>query len=151
MEIDNTDKQILKLLSENGRMKIAKIANEIHMSAPATKARILKLEDNGVISHYTIEIDHTKLGYHMHTFLHFSLKTPYSKPFLDYMKEWDEHFIQQCSSSGNICYIVEARFHSQEELWKFLSGVSKYAHYQVFPILKASEQNTSFSTWASND
>jgi DNA-binding Lrp family transcriptional regulator len=54
---DEKDNQILRSLSENARTKIAQIAGEVELSVTATKARIKKLERDGIIERYTIIIN----------------------------------------------------------------------------------------------
>lgn len=147
IKIDEIDNQILKILSENSRVKLKTIAEKVHLSQPSTKERILKLEKKGIIARYTIDINHSKLGYNLHVFLFFSLKSPSQHNFMRIMQKWESHFIQQCQSSGDVCFIVEGRFKSQEELTNFIHEVSKYAYCKVFDILRGSNQNIRFTTW----
>ncbi|WP_295729486.1 Lrp/AsnC family transcriptional regulator [uncultured Limosilactobacillus sp.] len=147
MKIDAIDNQILHILSENSRIKLKELADLIHLSAPATKQRILNLQDSGVIARYTIDINHFKLGYTLHVFLHFALKTPDRTSFIKIMEKWQGHFIQQCQSMGDTCFIVEGRFRSQDELWHFLEDITPVASYKVFNILKGSNQNVDFTAW----
>ena len=60
--MDHIDEKILSILHDNGRISKQKLANQIPMSVPATCERVHKLEDNGTIQKYTIDIDPTKLG-----------------------------------------------------------------------------------------
>lgn len=56
-DLDRIDRQILALLSEDGRMSHAAIAKEVGLSGPAIHERVRKLEQRGVISGYTAVID----------------------------------------------------------------------------------------------
>jgi Lrp/AsnC family leucine-responsive transcriptional regulator len=50
-EIDNTDKKILNMLSENPQLSQAEISDRLKISQPAVSARIRKLEEKGILAH----------------------------------------------------------------------------------------------------
>ena len=50
--MDETDKDILRLLSHNGRMSFTEIGKQIGMSRVAVMKRVKKLEEEGVIRGY---------------------------------------------------------------------------------------------------
>lgn len=56
-ELDRIDRQILTLLTEDGRMSHAAIAKEVGLSGPAIHERVRKLEQRGVIRNYTAVLD----------------------------------------------------------------------------------------------
>ena len=62
-DIDELDKQILSILSENSTKGYTKIAEELKRSHTTIKKRIDRLVDEKIIKSYTIEIDYEKLGY----------------------------------------------------------------------------------------
>ncbi len=72
--LDQTDKKILTLLQENGRMSVKDIASKLGLSTTPIFERIKKLERNGTIDHYTVVLDHRKLGKKLYAFAHISLK-----------------------------------------------------------------------------
>ncbi len=53
MTIDATDREIIALLRENGRMKMVEMARRLGMSRSTTMARLERLERTGVIRGYT--------------------------------------------------------------------------------------------------
>ena len=61
-ELDETEREILELLQRDSRRSFAEIAKAVSLSAPAVKRRVSRLEDQGVIRGYTLELDHAKLG-----------------------------------------------------------------------------------------
>ena len=61
--IDELDKQILSILSKDSTMGYTKIAEELKRSHTTIKKRIDRLETQGIIMNYTVEIDYEKLGY----------------------------------------------------------------------------------------
>jgi DNA-binding Lrp family transcriptional regulator len=68
-ELDETDHEILDLLSRNARRTMADIAERVLLSASAVTRRIERLERDGVISGYTVVIDHAKAGRPLQAFM----------------------------------------------------------------------------------
>lgn len=59
---DDIDRRILDLLHEDARRTIADIAERVSLSTAPVKRRIDRLERSGVISGYTVVLDHAKIG-----------------------------------------------------------------------------------------
>jgi Lrp/AsnC family transcriptional regulator, leucine-responsive regulatory protein len=62
VELDPTDHQIIELLTQNARRTMADIGDKVSLSASAVTRRIERLERSGVISGYTLVVDHRKAG-----------------------------------------------------------------------------------------
>ncbi|WP_137685589.1 AsnC family transcriptional regulator [Haloarcula mannanilytica] len=60
--LDETDIEILRLLSHDARRSYTDIAKEVDLSGPAVANRIERLQDAGVINRFTVDIDRTQLG-----------------------------------------------------------------------------------------
>ena len=60
--IDQIDLKILSILQEHGRSRLADIADEVELSAPAVMERVKKLEAGGVITGYQALLDSKKVG-----------------------------------------------------------------------------------------
>ena len=77
-ELDETDHDIMTLLSEDARRPLADIAKRVHLSSPAVKRRLDRLERLKVILGYTVRLDHAKLGRPLEAFteLRFAGTTP---------------------------------------------------------------------------
>jgi len=60
--LDDTDIEILRLLSHDARRTYTNIAEEVDLSGPAVADRIERLQDAGIINRFTVEIDRTQLG-----------------------------------------------------------------------------------------
>jgi Lrp/AsnC family transcriptional regulator, leucine-responsive regulatory protein len=59
--LDETDKEILRLLQEDGRRTVRDIAHKVGLTVAPVKRRIDRLEETGVIIGYTARVDTTKL------------------------------------------------------------------------------------------
>ncbi|MDS0259399.1 AsnC family transcriptional regulator [Haloarcula sp. S1CR25-12] len=60
--LDETDIEILRLLSRDARRTYTDIAEAVDMSGPAVAERVEGLQDAGIINRFTVDIDRTQLG-----------------------------------------------------------------------------------------
>ncbi|MCC7321923.1 MAG: Lrp/AsnC family transcriptional regulator [Rubellimicrobium sp.] len=61
-DLDETDRQIIALLSTNARMPVAKLAQRIGLARTTAQARLERLERNGVIAGYTLRLSETAVA-----------------------------------------------------------------------------------------
>lgn len=71
--IDQIDLKILSILQNSGRSRLADIADEVELSAPAVLERVKKLEANGVIKGYQALLDGKKVGKDITAFIGVSI------------------------------------------------------------------------------
>ncbi|MFZ5945444.1 MAG: Lrp/AsnC family transcriptional regulator [Bacillota bacterium] len=62
MKIDDVDRKIISLLSENGRLSFVDLGKELGLSRVAVRERVNQLTDAGVIEKFTIVINSEKMG-----------------------------------------------------------------------------------------
>jgi DNA-binding Lrp family transcriptional regulator len=67
--VDATDETIVALLRENARRSFQDIGNHVHLSAPAVKRRVDRLERDGVVLGYTAIVDPEAFGWHAEAFV----------------------------------------------------------------------------------
>lgn len=60
--LDETDIEILRLLSRDARRTYTEIADAVDLSGPAVADRVDRLQDAGIIERFTIDVDRTQLG-----------------------------------------------------------------------------------------
>ena len=68
-ELDATDYEIVSLLAANARRSLADIAARVSLSPPAVKRRVDRLEAEGIITGYTANVDHARLGLSLQAFI----------------------------------------------------------------------------------
>ncbi|MBU2561507.1 MAG: AsnC family transcriptional regulator [Nanoarchaeota archaeon] len=61
-ELDDTDKIILGLLSDNPRLEYTEISSKLKMTANSIRYRIRNLEKSGIVQGYSISVDMKRLG-----------------------------------------------------------------------------------------
>ncbi len=67
--MDDTDIKIVALLRENARRSFQDIGRHVHLTAPAVKRRVDRLERDGVILGYTAVVDPVAFGWHAAAFV----------------------------------------------------------------------------------
>ncbi len=73
-ELDPKDRHILNILSENAREKLTTIARKIQLSVDSTKKRMQKLEKDGIVTGYTIQVNPNRYGLPMAIHIYVKLK-----------------------------------------------------------------------------
>jgi len=71
--LDQIDLKILYILQTDGRRRLADIAEEVDLSAPAVMERVKKLEASGVIRGYQALVDGKKVGKDITAFIGVSI------------------------------------------------------------------------------
>jgi len=61
---DKTDLAILRILLQDARRTLQEIGAEVGLSPTSCWSRIKRLQDEGVIQRYTVDVDPRSLGYH---------------------------------------------------------------------------------------
>ena len=67
--MDAVDQRIVALLRENARRSFKDIGDAVHLTAPAVKRRVDRLERDGVILGYTAVVDPRAHGWHAEAFV----------------------------------------------------------------------------------
>jgi Lrp/AsnC family leucine-responsive transcriptional regulator len=62
IQLDRTDRRILELLQQDGKLTNQEIAERVNLSPSPCLRRIRRLEDSGVIKQYVALLDPAKLG-----------------------------------------------------------------------------------------
>lgn len=73
-KLDQIDRKILYILQKNAKITNAQLSKEIGLSPAPTLERVKKLEQTGIIKSYHAQLDPTKIGMGVSTFVHVSLK-----------------------------------------------------------------------------
>lgn len=74
IHLDNTDLAILRALQHNGRITNTELAELINLSPTPCLRRVKRLEQEGVIDHYTAELNRTLVGLEISAFVFVQLE-----------------------------------------------------------------------------
>lgn len=104
--LDVVDSAILTELQDSGRLRVAELARRITMSHSATAERVRRLEETGVISGYTAEVDPQRLGYTIMAFLRLRYPSSDYDPLHALLRRQPE-VIEAHHVTGDDCFIMK--------------------------------------------
>ncbi|MFM9873111.1 MAG: Lrp/AsnC family transcriptional regulator [Fimbriimonadaceae bacterium] len=85
--LDKSDRQILKLLQQDGRISNADLARKIGLSPPSMLQRVRKLEQSGFIKGYSTRLHAEKLGFNLDVMAMISLSMHQDQPIDLFIEE----------------------------------------------------------------
>lgn len=142
MQLDQTDYQILRLLTENSRIQWKDLGKQIHMTGQAVGNRIKKLEESGVITAYSLIIDEMRLGLAYTAFVIIHMKTANHDSFIRFITDQNE-VVEAHRISGEGCYHLTIKVSSQDQLNLFLNKLLDYGNYSLnLSIQKIKQRST---------
>lgn len=74
-QMDATDRQLVRILQEEGRITNVELAERVGLTAPPCLRRVRALEDDGIITGYHANVDPLKVGYPITVFAMVSLRS----------------------------------------------------------------------------
>ncbi len=119
--LDAIDRRIIRLLQNDGKMKIKEIAHTLNMSNTPIFERIKRLEKEGFIIGYTALVDKKKLGYNLVAFCSVTLERHHTEYLVQFV-----HDIQQLSEVV-ACYHIAGMFDYLLKIY-----VKDMSDYQTF-------------------
>ena len=149
VSLDETDKAILRLLQTDGRVSNAEIARRVGLSAPATHARVKRLEETGVVRQYSTLLDREAMGFDMVCFISVSLQLHQFEAierFKELVQDMPE--VLECHHiTGEFDYLLKTVFRNRDELQEFvvnkltpIPGMARLNTSLVLIEIKATQQ-----------
>lgn len=124
--LDGTDMRLLGALLANARVSIAELARLVRLSPPSVGERLRRLEEAGVITGYTIQVNAKALGLPLAAWLRIRPVPGELRRVVEIIKEMPE--ITQCDRvTGEDCFIARAEVASIEALERLIDKINPYA------------------------
>jgi DNA-binding Lrp family transcriptional regulator len=123
-DIDAVDFEILKILSEDGRVAYNKIAEELNKSPVTIKKHVIDLEEKGIIEGYGAKVNLDKLGFNLIAFIEITV----SKGKMFEVEEKiarNPNVFGVYDITGTYDALVMARFKSREQLSDMIKDIHK--------------------------
>jgi len=146
--LDGLDKNILQELLKNARISNAELARRVNLSAPATFARVRRLEKNGIIQKYVTVINRKQAGYGVLCFINVRLQLheiDQVKSFHEAIKEMP--MLLECHHiTGHYDYLLKVVARSTDDLEDFLlnklTPIPGIAHIHTCLVLSEVKSST---------
>jgi len=140
MKIDNTDRKILELLQEDGRIAASHIADELDISIPTVTERIKKLQESKIIQGIHAVLDPKQLGLDVSALITvISESSVYYKEFTKSAEETSE--VVQCFSTtgkgSHTLLVITQNSQSLEELLRDIQSWPGVARTETQIILSS--------------
>lgn len=87
MDLDDTDRAILRELQGNARTPFSEIARRIDMSSATVHDRVKQLEEDGVIKGYHASVDPAALGYDVEAYVGLRVEQGATEAVLDALED----------------------------------------------------------------
>ena len=122
LNLDRTDRALLRLLQAEGRLTNAELAARVNLSPSAALRRVQRLEAAGVIAGYAARLDALALGLGLAAFVRVQLAAHTGEAiarFVQVMQTADE--VIACHAlTGDMDYLLEVRVADLEHFSRFL-------------------------------
>lgn len=115
MKIDEKDRLLIRLLSDDARMPVSELSKQVGLSGPATSERIRRLEANGIISRFTLEIDLAALGYPLQAIVRIKPR-PGNMHIVEDMILNEPGFLDCDKVTGEDCFVTRLALRSIADL-----------------------------------
>jgi len=127
-ELEPTDRRILELLANDGRMSFTDLGKATGLSTSAVHQRVKRLEQRGLIRGYGATVDHEQLGLPLTAFISIRPIDP-SQPDDSPERLRSIREIESCwSVAGDESYILKVRLATPADLEDLLARVRAVAN-----------------------
>lgn len=130
-DLDKIDLEIVRLLSEDARRPFSDIAEHVGLSPPAVSDRVDRLQEQGIIRQFTIDIDRQKLQPRTPVLLTFEVHPPHTATVYQSLRELTgiEHVFK--THDGTVTAYGNA---PDRELGEWVSSGVDLAHVSRYDI-----------------
>lgn len=113
--LDERNKKLLAALLRNPRASISALARRVGLSAPATRERLLRLEEAGVIKGWRVELDPKALGFPIAILIR-ARPMPGQLPKIAKLAHSLPQVTECHRITGEDCFLLRAHLRSLDEL-----------------------------------
>ena len=134
-KLDETDKKIIEILQEDGRISMKDLGKLIGLTSPAVSERIKRLENCGIISGYKAIINPDALGRNIKAFIHISL--PGSQSYAEFLENAknDPRIVECHHITGDDCSLLKVLVSDMQELESVIDSIKKIGSTKTSVIL----------------
>lgn len=142
---DEIDREILEILSHDGRTKFTTIAKKINRTEGTVRNRVRRLKEKGIIQGFKVITDPVNLGYEQQAIVKFELAANYevytqlsNLPFI--CSASDCQLLSLYRSKGESTFILEIQSKSEEGMNHFVEALAEFDGLSDMEILVKEEK-----------
>jgi Lrp/AsnC family leucine-responsive transcriptional regulator len=134
--LDAIDQALIALLSDNARLSHAELARSVGLSAPSVAERLRRLEEDGIVKAYTVELDPKALGYTLTAIVRIR-PLPGQLHHVEKLLVESPEVVECDKVTGEDCFVARYLLRSIDELDPILERIAQRAQTST-SIVKAS-------------
>ena len=142
---DDIDREILEILSRDGRTKFTTIAKSIKRTEGTVRNRVRRLREKGIIQGFRVVTDPVNLGYEKQAIIRFQMEPSYeaysqldSLPFI--CQGVNCELLALYRSNGESSFILEVLSKTKLDLDYFVSELNKFKGMENVEVLIKEEK-----------
>lgn len=124
--LDEMDRRIVGILARNARISLKELAADVNLSSPSASERLKRLEEQGVIRAFTIDVDPQALGYMLQAIVRIRPQ-PGQFPRVQQMVEEIPQFIECDKVTGDDCLVARLHVRSIDQLDEIVDRIGEKA------------------------
>lgn len=132
-ELDNVDKELIRMLREDGRKTVKELASKVYLSSPAVSSRIDTLIREGYIKNFNVVLDPNKFGYHVKAFISLAVSVKDKARFYDFIGDC-KNVIECNCITGDYSMLLEVIFPASEDLDAFIDQLQEFGESKTFVV-----------------
>jgi Lrp/AsnC family leucine-responsive transcriptional regulator len=123
--LDATNLRLLEELQQDARTSLAELGRRVRLSSPAVAERLRRLEDEGVITGYRVEVDPRALGYTLGVVIRSRPGPRLLQPVAELARQCPE--VVECHRvTGDDCYVMTAYVRDVTHLEELIDQFAAY-------------------------
>ena len=127
---DELDLKIINLLKINSKVSLKLIGESIHLTPQGVSNRIIRLQDLGLITQYTICTNDALLGKNITAYITIFMKTTKHEQLIKFIKL--NSIIEEAHRiSGDGCYLIKIVCSNMDEINLLLDDIMEYGTYRL--------------------
>jgi Lrp/AsnC family transcriptional regulator, leucine-responsive regulatory protein len=123
--LDDVDARILELLLQDGRRSASEIGRLVGLSPAASKRRIDRLEQIGVIAGYRAVVDHTMLGSSIEAFIELRFGAATQVGDIDHAVADLPELVESFTTAGDPDALVRVRANDLDHLKRVIDRIRR--------------------------
>jgi Lrp/AsnC family leucine-responsive transcriptional regulator len=124
--VDDIDRAMIEALAGNSRISLKELAQAVGLSSPSAAERLRRLEDRGVVTLFTIDLDPAAIGFPLQAIVRVR-PLPGQLHIVERIIQDTPEFIECDKVTGDDCFIARLVVRSMGELDSILDKVAERA------------------------
>ena len=136
IELDKLDFAIIEGLQKDGRIALSELGRRIGLSQPAMSERVKRLEERGVITGYSAQINPAALGPGLIVIIRLRTTHEHIQTCLKRFKEMI-HILEVYRVTGEDCFVMKVIVPSPAKLESIVDAIAAYGAVTTSIVLRS--------------